>query len=58
MKAGKTTNIHLLVDVLKMFNGSARNVSIAANPMVMFDPFSASIANNYASMFSHAHTEN
>lgn len=57
VKAGKTTNIHLLVDVLKMFNGSP-NVSIAANPMVMFDPFSASIANNYASMFSHAHTEN
>ncbi|MFN8249842.1 MAG: MbnP family protein [Ferruginibacter sp.] len=57
VKSGKSTNIHLMVDVLKMFNGSS-NVSIAANPMVMFDPYSTTIANNYSAMFRHDHTEN
>lgn len=57
VKAGKETNIHLFVDVLKMFTGST-NLSIAANPMVMFDSYSTNIANNYASMFRHDHTEN
>lgn len=57
VKASKSTNIHLLVDVLKMFNGTS-NFSIAARPMVMVDPFSATIADNYTKMFSHDHTEN
>ncbi|MEO8768467.1 MAG: MbnP family protein [Ferruginibacter sp.] len=57
VKSGKETNIHLMVDVLKVFTGSA-NVSIAANSTVMFDLFSASIANNYSSMIRHDHTEN
>ena len=57
VKAGKETNIHLMVDVLKMFNGSP-NISISSNGMVMFSPFSTNIANNYAAMFRHDHTEN
>ncbi len=57
VKSGKETNIHLMVDILKMFNGTS-NVSIAANPMVMFDPYSTTIANNYSAMFRHDHTEN
>lgn len=57
VKSSKSTNIHLMVDILKMFNGST-NISIAANPMVMFNPFSTTIANNYASMVKHDHTEN
>ena len=57
VKSGKQTNIHLMVDILKMFNGTS-NVSIAANPMVMFDPYSTTIANNYTAMFRHDHTEN
>jgi len=57
VKAGKDTNIHLMVDVLKMFTGST-NVSIAANPMVMFSDFSVNIADNYTAMFRHDHTEN
>jgi hypothetical protein len=57
VKAGKSTNVHLLVDVLKMFNGPT-NISIAANPVVMFEPLSAGIAGNYVSMFRHDHTEN
>lgn len=55
--SGKITNIHLMVDVLKMFTGST-NISIAANPMVMFDPYSITIANNFTGMFRHDHTEN
>ncbi len=57
VKAGKETNIHLMVDILKMFNGSP-DISIAAYPMLMFDPYSTNIANNYTQMFRHDHTEN
>lgn len=57
VKTGKKPNVHLLVDVLKMFNGST-NVSIAANTVVMASPYSATVANNYQNMFQHDHTEN
>ena len=57
VKTGKETNIHLMVDVLKMFTGTT-NVSIATNPMVMFSDYSVNIANNYTAMFRHDHTEN
>lgn len=57
VQTGKATNIHLMVDILKMFNGSA-NFSITDHSMVMTDPFSSTIANNYISMFRHDHTEN
>ncbi|WP_089896453.1 MbnP family protein [Chitinophaga arvensicola] len=57
VRSGRETNIHLMVDVLKMFNGSTQ-VSIAANPTVMFGDFSAKIADNNAQLFRHDHTEN
>jgi hypothetical protein len=57
IKASKETNIHLMVDILKLFNGSV-NFSIADHPMVMVDTFSSTVANNYVKMFSHDHTEN
>lgn len=57
VRQGREANIHLMVDVLKMFNGSTR-VSIAENPTVMFGDFSAKIADNNAQLFHHDHTEN
>jgi hypothetical protein len=57
VKTGLEPNIHLMVDILKLFDGSSK-VSIAATPMVMFDPYSTTIANNYTAMFRHDHTEN
>jgi len=57
VKAGKETNIHMLVDVMKLFNG-ANTLSIAAHSMVMFDDYSTSIADNFSGMFAHDHTEN
>ncbi|MFN5422697.1 MAG: MbnP family protein [bacterium] len=57
VKSGKVANVHLLVDAMKMFNGST-NISIATNAVVMASPFSAQVANNYANMFEHDHTEN
>lgn len=57
VKTGKETNVHLMLDILKVFNGSS-NFSIADHGMVMVDPFSATIANNYATMIKHDHTEN
>lgn len=55
--SGKEPNIHLMVDVTKMFSG-VNTVSIATHPMVMFDDYSTSIADNFPGMFSHDHTEN
>jgi hypothetical protein len=55
--AGGESNIHLMVDIAKLFNG-ATQLSIAANPVVMFGDFSGNIANNYSAIFRHDHTEN
>jgi len=57
VKTGREANIHLMVDVTKMFSG-VNTVSIAAHSMVMFDDYSASIADNFPGMFRHDHTEN
>jgi hypothetical protein len=57
VKAGKETNIHLMVDVLKFFDGKTK-LSIASNPTVMFDDFSVQVADNLPAMFEHDHTEN
>lgn len=57
VRKGKTSNVHLMVDIDKVLSG-ATTVSIAANPSVMFGDFSTTIANNYATMFRHDHTEN
>lgn len=57
VQSGKTAKIRLVVDILKMFTGST-NVSLAANPMVMFSEYSVNIANNYTTMFRHDQTEN
>lgn len=57
VRTDREANIHLMVDVLKMFNGTT-NVSIASNPTVMFSEFSLKVADNYVNMFTHDHTEN
>jgi len=53
----RKANIHLMVDIGKVLSGST-TVSIAAHPEVMFSDYSVNIANNYAGMFRHDHTEN
>lgn len=57
VRSGREANIHLMVDVMKVFNGSTE-VSIADNPTVMFSAYSVNIANNYTGMIRHDHTEN
>lgn len=57
VRKDRNANIHLLVDVMKVFNGTT-TVSLANNSQVMFSDYSVNIANNYASMFHHDHTEN
>lgn len=54
VKSGKKSNIYLKIDVVKMFSG----FNIATHATVMTDPFSANIANNFASMIKHDRTEN
>ncbi|MEO6232752.1 MAG: MbnP family protein [Ferruginibacter sp.] len=57
VKAGKETNIHLFVDVLKALNGST-NMSFANIPMIHSPTAGQPVANNYTAMFKHDHTEN
>lgn len=57
VRKNRQANIHLFADISKVLSGST-TVSIATNPQVMFSAFSAKIAGNYASMFTHDHTEN
>lgn len=55
VRADKGSQIHLMVDLLKVFNGNTQ-ISIAANSTVMLNVFSKTIADNYKEMFSHHHT--
>ena len=57
VKSGKSTNIHLMVDILKALNGTT-NMSFATLPMVHSIAPGTPVANNYVSMFTHEHTEN
>ena len=53
----KNSTIYLKGDILKVFSGK-NNISIASNSVVMATPNSASIAENYANMFTHVKTTN
>lgn len=55
--SGNKSNIHLMVDIAKLFDSQSK-ISIAAHPDIMFNDYSTVIANNYATMFRHDHTEN
>lgn len=57
VREGLRSNAHLLVDVLKIFDGP-NAFSIKEHPNVMFSEYSVNIANNFPSMFRHDHTEN
>jgi hypothetical protein len=57
VKAAKSTNIHLMVDILKALNGST-NMSFATTAMIHSAAPGTAVANNYTSMFTHDHTEN
>lgn len=57
VREGFRSNVHLFVDIMKVFNGT-HAFSIAEHPNVMFSDYSVNIANNFPSMFTHDHTEN
>jgi hypothetical protein len=57
VRTSRQSNIHVLVDLMKAFNGT-NNFSIAAHPTVMFSDFSTKVAANLTEMFKHDHTEN
>jgi hypothetical protein len=57
VRTNRSANVHLMVDISKVLSGTT-NVSLANNPQVMFSDYSVNVANNYASMFVHDHTEN
>ena len=51
---GRKPQAHLMVDALKVFEGSTR-LSIQERPLVMLNPFSTNISNNYKDMFMVHH---
>ena len=57
IKNGKSSDVHLMVDILKVFTGTS-NVSLATVSAVHGAANSAPIADNYARMFTHDHTHN
>jgi len=57
VKSGWSPNIHLMVDIMKVFDG-VHTIKIADHATVMFGDFSSNVADNYATMFRHDHTEN
>jgi|GEM_PF-56713 len=57
VREGLRSNVHLFVDILKVFNGP-HTFSIATHPNVMFSEYSTHIASNFPHFFSHDHTEN
>jgi hypothetical protein len=50
-------NVHMYVDAGKVISNSTQ-INLNEHSFVMFDPFSTSIANNYAGMFSVNHVHN
>lgn len=55
VKSSKGADVHLMVDILKLFNGS-NSFTISSHSSVGFEPFSASLANNFTAMITHDHT--
>lgn len=57
VRAGLRSNVHLFVDIMKIFNGP-HTFSIVQHPNVMFSEYSVNIAGNFMHLFTHDHTEN
>jgi len=57
VKSGKNTNIHLMVDVLKVLSGTT-TMSFASAAMIHSPTAGVPVGNNCASMITHDHTEN
>ena len=57
VKSGKETNIHLMVDILKVLTGST-TMSFATTPVIDDIEEGRPVADNYARMIRHDHTEN
>lgn len=57
IREGNESVIHIIADIAKVFTGT-QNISLATNNIILFEPFSVNIANNYALMFTHDHTHN
>ncbi len=50
-------HFHILVDILELFT-KPTNISVATNPKVHASPFSKTVADNYADMFTLDHVHN
>jgi hypothetical protein len=57
VRKDRQSNVHLFVDVMKVFNGT-NAFKIAEHPNVMFSDYSINIAKNLTELFKHDHTEN
>lgn len=58
LRTNRVPSIHIVADIMKVFNGPPTQLSVARNTTVMFAPFSVEIANNYSKMFEYDHVHN
>lgn len=54
---GDTASIHLMVDILQVFDGHT-NIRLADDPEILFDDNSVEVAENLEHLFTHDHTHN
>ena len=57
IREGRQSIIEVKTDIAKVFTGF-QNITLAENNIILFEPYSVNVANNYALMFSHSSTLN
>jgi hypothetical protein len=58
VRSNETPSMHITADISRVFNGGTTQVSLAENPVVMANPFSPKVADNYTGMFMIHHVHN
>lgn len=58
VRKDKTPEVHIMLDLLRVFNGSTFVLKIAENQEIMFSPISAKIADNVKEAFFYDHIHN
>jgi hypothetical protein len=57
IREGQQSIVEVKADIAKVFTG-LQNISLAENNIILFEPFSVNVADNYALMFTHNSTLN
>lgn len=58
VSSSKTPEVMITMDVMKVFNGTSTNLKFVDAPVIMYDPRTTKIANNYNDAFSYKQLKN